>query len=260
MEKRTQAIIDWIKKYFVQNGPDSPAVIGISGGKDSTVVAKLLCEALGPDKVIAVKMPQGNQHDIDVSNKVIKYLEIPEENVFEVNIGTICNVFYDTFDKSFDDTVLEVTSITPQVKSNLPARVRMTVLYAIAAKMHGRVVNTCNRSENYVGYATKFGDAAGDFSPLHNYTVREVLQIGRALMIPAEFLDKAPEDGLSGLTDEDNLGFTYRVLDELLLNNIAPDYPIYKKIGIMHERNRHKLDLMPKAPYYNENNEYCIMF
>lgn len=254
MEKRTQGIIDWIKEYFVRNGPDSPAVIGISGGKDSTVVGKLLCEALGPDKVIAVKMPQGKQHDIDISNKVIEYLGIPKTNVFEVNIGDICDSFYNAFD-TYILNIAPPISATPQVTSNLPARVRMTVLYAIAARLHGRVANTCNRSENYVGYSTKFGDAAGDFSPLHEYTVCEVLQIGRDLGIPMEFLEKIPEDGLSGLTDEDNLGFTYAVLDDYLLNKIIPEYPIYKKIEEMNERNKHKLRFMPIGPLYNKDGQ-----
>ncbi len=252
---RTLTIINWIREYFIKNGPDSPAVIGISGGKDSTVVGKLLVDALGPERVIAVKMPQGEQHDIDVANQVIKYLQIPEENIYEINIGDMVTSIYDgLYLAGFNLTTL------PQVTSNTPARVRMTILYAIAAAKHGRVANTCNRSENYVGYSTKFGDAAGDFSPLHDYTVREVLQIGKDLGIPLAFLEKPPEDGLSGLTDEANLGFYYDTLDRLLLDKDVPEYPIYKKIETLHARNEHKLKPMPKAPYVNEQGRFVHQY
>ncbi len=255
MDKRTQAIIDWIKQYFIENGPDAKAIIGISGGKDSTVVGKLLCEALGPENVVAVKMPQGEQHDINAANAVIKYLNIPTSNIFEINIKQICDSFYDAFDKAMENIKPSMLDIA-QVKTNLPARIRMTILYAIAAKFHGRVVNTCNSSENYIGYSTKFGDSAGDFSPLHNYTVREVLEIGKDLGIPSIFLTKPPEDGLSGLTDEANLGFSYEILDAFLLENIIPDYEIYKTIKRMNNRNTHKVRAMPIAPYMNREGKF----
>ena len=196
MENVITNITNWIKDYFVNNGPDCKAIIGISGGKDSTVTAALLVKALGKNRVIGVKMPQGNQHDIDVANKVIDYLGIRS---YEINIGDVCESLYHAIDEGydFDSTVKN----NPQVTSNSPARVRMTVLYAIAALEHGRVANTCNRSEDFIGYSTKFGDAAGDFSVLSEYTVSEVRQIGKALGIPNEFIFKAPEDGLSGKTD-----------------------------------------------------------
>lgn len=245
MENVITNITNWIKDYFVNNGPDCKAIIGISGGKDSTVTAALLVKALGKNRVIGVKMPQGNQHDIDVANKVIDYLGIRS---YEINIGDVCESLYHAIDEGydFDSTVKN----NPQVTSNSPARVRMTVLYAIAALEHGRVANTCNRSEDFIGYSTKFGDAAGDFSVLSEYTVSEVRQIGKALGIPNEFIFKAPEDGLSGKTDEDNLGFTYGELDHFLLRGHYPSYDVYKNIEERHKRNLHKINPMPSCPRY----------
>lgn len=231
MTNTVTKIIDWIKEYFIKNGPECKAVIGISGGKDSTVAAALLCKALGPNRVIAVQMPQGFQYDIDVSNEVIDYLEITEH--YNINIGSACQEIFLSLPNDI--------RIQPQVTSNVPARVRMNILYAIAASRHGRVVNTCNRSEDYVGYSTKFGDAAGDFSILSNYTATKVKEIGIELGLPKNFIEKPPEDGLSGLTDEENLGFSYDVLDNFLLNGITPPYEIYKNIEQRHKRNLHKI-------------------
>lgn len=245
MENVITNITNWIKDYFVNNGPDCKAIIGISGGKDSTVTAALLVKALGKNRVIGVKMPQGNQHDIDVANKVIDYLGIRS---YEINIGDVCESLYHAIDEGYDFDSTVKNNL--QVTSNSPARVRMTVLYAIAALEHGRVANTCNRSEDFIGYSTKFGDAAGDFSVLSEYTVSEVRQIGKALGIPNEFIFKAPEDGLSGKTDEDNLGFTYGELDHFLLRGHYPSYDVYKNIEERHKRNLHKINPMPSCPRY----------
>lgn len=241
MTNTVTKIIDWIKEYFIKNGPECKAVIGISGGKDSTVAAALLCKALGPNRVIAVQMPQGFQYDIDVSNEVIDYLEITEH--YNINIGSACQEIFLSLPNDI--------RIQPQVTSNVPARVRMNILYAIAASRHGRVVNTCNRSEDYVGYSTKFGDAAGDFSILSNYTATEVKEIGIELGLPKNFIEKPPEDGLSGLTDEENLGFSYDVLDNFLLNGITPPYEIYKNIEQRHKRNLHKISPMLTCPFFS---------
>ena len=186
-------------------------------------------------------MPQGFQYDIDVSNEVIDYLEITEH--YNINIGSACQEIFLSLPNDI--------RIQPQVTSNVPARVRMNILYAIAASRHGRVVNTCNRSEDYVGYSTKFGDAAGDFSILSNYTATEVKEIGIELGLPKNFIEKPPEDGLSGLTDEENLGFSYDVLDNFLLNGITPPYEIYKNIEQRHKRNLHKISPMPTCPFFS---------
>lgn len=245
MENVITNITNWIKDYFVKNGPDCKAIVGISGGKDSTVTAALLVKALGKDRVIGVKMPQGKQHDIDIANKVIDYLGIQS---YEVNIGEVCKSLYGALDAShnFEGSFESI----PQVASNSPARIRMTVLYAIAAREHGRVANTCNRSEDFIGYSTKFGDSAGDFSVLSKYTVAEVLQIGQVLHLPNEFIFKKPEDGLSGKTDEDNLGFKYTDVDNYLLYDKYPEYDVYKNIIQRHERNIHKVEAMPICPRF----------
>lgn len=236
-------IISWIKDYFV-NSNGKKAVIGISGGKDSTVALGLLCKAIGPENVIAVKMPCGEQEDINDANDIIKYFEIPSYNVYEVNIGDICNTSYAAIENA---DIQVYTSIV----TNLPARIRMTILYAIASQYHGRVVNTGNLSEAFVGYTTKFGDGAGDFAILANYTVREVKEIGMILQIPPKWLEKTPSDGMCGKSDEENLGFSYDILDNLIMEDIRPDIEVYNHIMSLYKRNIHKNIDIPTCPWFN---------
>ena len=241
-ENEVNHICGWIKDYFSSNGPGCNAIIGISGGKDSTVAAALLVKALGKDRVIGVQMPNGQQHDIDISNEVISFLGIKSVNV---NIGEACTKLYEAI--SWGDCV-ENTKIT----TNTPARLRMATLYAVAAIYNGRVVNTCNYSEDFVGYSTKFGDGAGDFAILKSYTVAEIKLIGRALGLPDKFIDKTPEDGMCGKSDEDNLGFSYVTLDNLLMKNVYPAADTYEKIMAMHARSLHKEQAMPVCPMSRE--------
>ena len=233
----------WIREYFLHNGPDSNAIIGISGGKDSTVAAKLLVDALGADRVIGVRMPQNAQDDIDDAREICDWLGIKS---YEIDIGAPCYMLYDVYNR---ETRL---SIDKQIKTNTPARVRMTVLYMVAAGCHGRVVNTCNASEDYIGYSTKFGDAAGDFGVLSDYYVKEVIEIGLALGIPEKWVRKTPTDGMCGKTDEDNFGFTYKQLDDYLIGGYPLPEDIEDKINHMHEYSRHKYKEMPicKHNYY----------
>ena len=241
-------IVGWIKDYFVDQ-PNAKAVIGISGGKDSTIAAALLVRALGPDRVIGVMMPQDKQSDIADSIKVCDVLKIPR---LTIDVGPACSALYRAIDEGYDmDHCVEQQNKT--VATNTPARIRMTTLYAVAALYHGRVCNTGNRSELYVGYTTKYGDLAGDFALLKNYTVREVLAIGDQLTeIPSELIHKAPADGMSGLTDEDNLGFTYAQVDALILNGVRPDIDTYTKIMAAHDRNKHKDAIRLPAPMKSE--------
>lgn len=232
--------INWIKKYFLENGPDSKAIIGISGGKDSSVAAALCAKAIGKENVIGVMMPQDIQKDIAYARKLISELEIPS---IEINIGNICTAFYTSL--IYSNEIFEEDGLKTSVTTNLPARVRMTILYAIAAQYGGRVVNTCNLSEDYVGYSTKFGDSAGDFSPLANLTSSEVCQIGEALGLSDTLMNKKPEDGLSGLTDEENLGFSYEVLNSYIRKNIYPVYQTYRNIEERHRNNLHKISPIP---------------
>lgn len=233
-KKVKNEIVEWIRDWFEQNGKDCMAVVGISGGKDSSVVAGLCCEALGKDRVIGVKMPCGEQKDIDYSNMLINHLGIKSYtmNIWDAVVG---------IDNQFPTDI----EISKQTTTNLPARIRMATLYAISQSVNGRVANTCNLSEDFVGYATKFGDAAGDFSPLSSLTVTEVKAIGRELGLPSELVDKTPTDGLCGKTDEDNLGFTYDVLDKYIRTGEIEDEDIKAKIDSMHEKNLFKLQPMP---------------
>lgn len=229
VEKTTNDLINWIKKWFDENGPNCNAVIGISGGKDSSIIAELCARALGPDRVLGVLMPNGVQKDINDSIEVCKYIGI---RYIIVNIAPAVEVLKKEIE-------FELSS---QSETNLPARVRMTTLYAISQSNNGRVINTCNRSENYVGYETKFGDGAGDMSPLANLTVREVLQIGDYLELPHYLVHKTPIDGLntnddgSYVTDEQNLGFTYNELDDYLLKGKLPSDEKLGRIERMHKR------------------------
>ena len=227
--------VEWIRDFFDKNGKDCNAVVGISGGKDSSVVAALCVEALGKDRVIGVLMPNGEQNDIDMARKLVDFLDIMN---FEVNIKEAVNGVLNSLPMNGYD-------ISEQTITNLPARIRMTTLYALSQSMNGRVANTCNLSEDWVGYATRYGDAAGDFSPLSQLTVTEVKEIGRVLGLPTELVDKTPSDGLCGKTDEDNLGFTYEVLDRYIRTGEIDDEDIKNKIDTMHEKNLFKLQLMP---------------
>jgi len=229
-------LVKWIADYFINNAtPETKAVIGISGGKDSSVVAALCVAALGKGRVLGVLMPQGVQHDISVAYELCRFLDI---KYIEVNIKNAVQNLYAEIEK----TGFKLNDIAT---FNTPARVRMTTLYAISGIVGGRVANTCNLSEDYVGYATKYGDAAGDFSPLASLTVTEVKAVGAELGLPKNIIDKTPEDGLCGKTDEDNLGFTYAVLDRYIREDICEDEKIKEKIGKMYAANLHKLEPMP---------------
>jgi len=233
--KTKEDVIQWICDYFKNNGPDCNAVIGISGGKDSSIVAALCEKALGKDRVFGVLMPQGEQHDINFSKDLVDHLGIKH---LEINIK-------DSVDSLLSKITQSGLSVNRQAQVNTPARIRMTTLYAVSAILNGRVANTCNLSEDWVGYSTKYGDSAGDFSPLANLTVTEVRLLGKELALPVKFIEKTPEDGLSGLSDEDNLGFTYAVLDKYIRESICEDIDIMAKIDKLHQTNLHKLSLIP---------------
>ena len=226
----------WIRAFFEENGKGCNAVVGISGGKDSSVAAAICAEALGKDRVIGVLMPCGEQADIDCAKQLVAHLEIPH---MIVNIK---------------DAVDGLTAALPfapsrQTTVNLPARIRMSTLYAVAQSHNGRVVNTCNLSEDWVGYSTRYGDAAGDFSPLSRLTVTEVKALGRALGLPENLIEKPPIDGLSGKTDEENLGFTYAELDRYIRTGEIDNAEHKARIDHLHKLNMFKLELMPVFEY-----------
>ncbi len=224
--------IEWIRKFFEENGPGCNAVVGISGGKDSSIVAALCVEALGKERVIGVLMPNGVQVDIDMAQLLVNHLGIKH---YVINVK-------DAVDGVKNSLPFEASA---QTLTNIPPRIRMTTLYAVAQSHNGRVANTCNLSEDWVGYSTRYGDQAGDFSPCSFLTVDEMKQIGRLCGLPDVLIDKVPIDGLCGKTDEDNLGCTYAVLDRYIRTGEIDDENIKKNIDDRHRRNLFKLSYMP---------------
>ena len=239
VEKQTKQLIEYTREWFNKFGDNTKAIIGISGGKDSSVTAAILKEALGADRVLGIIMPNGEMSDLDDAKLLVDFLKIPNEII---PITDYYNAAIATFEKA---GTIDVTS---DLRINLAPRLRMSTLYA-AAQGQGVtsfVVNTCNASEDYVGYSTKYGDAAGDVSLLQDFTVTEVLQIGEYLGLPNELVHKTPSDGLSGMSDEDKLGFKYAQLDEYI-SDASADIPedIKKVIDKKHVANLHKLQVMP---------------
>ena len=233
-QKVKDECVAWIREFFHQNGPGCNAVLGISGGKDSSIAAALCVEALGRDRVIGVLMPQGVQPDIDMAYLLVNHLGIPH---YEINIQPAVDALLSAFPQGLETS--------RQTLINLPPRIRMSTLYAVSQSCNGRVVNTCNLSEDYVGYSTRYGDAAGDFSPLSGMTVTELKQIGKLLGLPQVLVDKAPSDGLTGKTDEDNLGFTYAELDVYIRTGVIHDSAKKALIDQKHQQNLFKLHPMP---------------
>lgn len=233
-EKVKNECVQWIQDFFEKNGPGCNAVVGISGGKDSSIAAALCVEALGKDRVIGVLMPQGEQHDIDMAFKLVNHLNIKH---YVVNIK-------DAVDGLLKNLPEDLT-LSTQSKTNIPPRIRMSTLYAISQSCNGRVCNTCNLSEDWVGYSTRYGDSVGDFSPMSHLTVTEVKEIGYLLGVPKELVDKTPIDGLCGKTDEENLGFTYAELDIYIRTGNIADEAKKELIDKKHKNNLFKLELMP---------------
>ncbi len=239
----TEKAVQWIRDWFEVNGKGCNAVVGISGGKDSSVVAALCVAALGKERVIGVLMPNGEQPDIDCSNQLVAHLGIP---------FYVCNIqkAVDGVKQSLIESGVEISR---QTLVNLPPRIRMSTLYALSQSMNGRVANTCNLSEDWVGYSTRYGDAAGDFSPLGKLTVQEVKEIGRYLGLPKNLVDKVPSDGLTDRTDEDNLGFTYAVLDKYIRTGVCEDKDTKARIDRLHTLNEFKLKPIPCFEFDGEN-------
>ena len=226
--------VQWIREFFENNGKDCNAVVGISGGKDSSIAAALCVEALGKERVIGVLMPRGEQHDIDKAFLLVNHLGIRH---YVVNIQQA----YDGILSSMPEGL----EMSAQSLQNLPPRLRMSTLYAVSQSCNGRVCNTCNLSEDWVGYSTRYGDSVGDFSPLSHLTVTEIKQIGHLLKLPAELVEKVPIDGLCGKTDEENLGFTYAELDVYIRTGKIDDPEKKANIDRRHRQNLFKLELMP---------------
>lgn len=234
-EKVAEEIVKWIQDWFEENGKGCNAVIGISGGKDSSIVAALCVKALGKDRVVGIMMPNGEQSDIEDSKQLVAHLGIRN---YTANIH---NAYEDMLEE------LRKSGLEPsqQTVLNLAPRLRMSTLYAFSQTLNGRVANTCNLSEDWIGYSTRYGDSAGDFGPIAGLTVNEVLQIGDYLGVPGNLVHKVPSDGLSGMSDEDKIGFTYAVLDKYIRTGVCEDEEIKAKIDRMNRINAFKLKPLP---------------
>lgn len=253
-KQQLPGLIDWMRAQMKACGGKT-AVIGISGGKDSSVTAALSVRAFGRENVVGVLMPDGVQPDIDYSNGLVEYLGI-RHYTFNIHGGT---------SGLLDEMARVGIEASRQTKVNLPSRIRMATLYAIAqSEDNGIVLNTSNLSEDWVGYCTIYGDSAGAFSPLGMYTTEEVIALGAELGLPERFLIKPPSDGLTGKTDEDNLGFTYHVVNEYIRKGEA-DPAIKEQIDRKHKVSRFKFQTLPvyqngmpivvpeETDYYNPN-------
>lgn len=236
MKTLTRNVVNWTKAILEKNH-QTKVVIGISGGKDSSVVAAICAKAIGPENVIGVMMPNGEQKDIADSQILIAHLGIKSTTV---NIG---NAFNDLCNSMNLGVELSYDTLT-----NLPARLRMSTLYAVSQTYGAFVANTCNLSEDTVGYATLYGDNAGSFAPISKLTTEEVMEIGDDLGLPFELVHKVPIDGLQPKTDEDKLGFTYHEVNELIRKGIKG--PHFEKIMDMYRKNKFKLDIV-RIPYFD---------
>ena len=232
----------WIRDWFEENGRDCNAIVGISGGKDSSVAAALCVRALGVDRVIGVLMPNGEQSDIAMSRLLVEHLGIRH---FVVNI-------HDGYQGLLGEVRRQLGDVSRDTEINLAPRLRMATLYAVAQSNNGRVANTCNLSEDWVGYSTRYGDSAGDFSPLSMLCVREVKALGRDLGLPECLVEKVPIDGLCGQTDEEKLGFTYAALDAYIRDGVEPDAATKARIDRLYKLNRFKVRFMDVFPYRPE--------
>ncbi|EUC51970.1 NAD(+) synthase [Mogibacterium timidum] len=237
--KAVEATVKWIQDWFAENGPDCNAIIGISGGKDSSITAALLVEALGKDRVIGIMMPNGEQSDMDMALLLVNHLGI---NHYVINIAAAYN-------GAVKDIECVIGELSNDSLINLAPRLRMATLYAVGQSRNGRVANTCNLSEDWVGYSTRYGDAAGDFSPISSFTTAEIRAMGRVLGVPDILIEKVPSDGLSGMSDEDKLGFTYEVLDRYIRTGEIEDATAKERIDTLHERNLFKLRYMDSFKY-----------
>ena len=231
-QRAKEQCIAWIRDFFARNGPGCSAVVGISGGKDSSIVAALCAQALGKDRVIGVLMPNGVQADMDMAKLLVSHLGIRHYivNIKDAYEGVVKNIPFE---------------LSEQSRINLAPRLRMAALYAVSQSHNGRVANTCNLSEDWVGYSTRYGDSVGDFSPCSGMTVQEMKQVGRLLGLPDVLVDKVPIDGLGGKTDEENLGFTYAELDRYIREGVIEDEAKKERIDRLHRINAFKLQLMP---------------
>lgn len=233
-QRTTGELIEYCRVQLQSSG-GTRAVIGVSGGKDSSVTAALMAAAIGPERVHGVLMPDGVQADIADAHAVCAHLGI-HEHLIPI----------DAITREFRAKLEREAELTAQATLNLPPRVRMTMLFGLAQCLpDARVINTSNLSEDWVGYATLYGDTAGAFAPLAMLTTEEVVQVGIELGLPTLLAKKVPADGLTGKTDEDVLGFSYAVLNRYIRTGEIDDPDTKASIDRLHRISRFKFLPMP---------------
>lgn len=220
LENPAQAVarvVNFLQQSFAKQGK-SQAVVAVSGGIDSALSFSLVTKALGAENVTAVLLPYQHQ-SMDDARLIVQHLQIPAGHLTEINIQPMV------------DEVARVLGVTEKEAvrlGNIKARCRMICVYDIAKQKNALVVGTENKSEHYLGYFTRFGDAASDIEPICHLYKTQVRQLVESLQLPAVFLKKPPSAGLwAGQTDEDEMGFTYtqadQVLYQLIDRKVAPD-------------------------------------
>lgn len=238
----------WIKNQIAARAPGGKVVLGISGGKDSTIAAALAARAIGPENVLGILMPDGIQSDIDYAKRAVHALDIQSRLV---NIQTATESIQTMLLNAKDIDTNKYRAIEPSrnAKINTPPRIRTATLYAIAASLDvpGLVCCNSNLSETYIGYTTKGGDNMGDIAPLREYTVSELKAIGDIIGLPYELVHKKPSDGLSGITDEQKTGIPYDILDKYLRTGVCDDAAILARIQQAHALAEHKVKRIPSC-------------
>ena len=242
--KELEGIVAWTRAWFETDGPEAMAVIGLSGGKDSTIAAAILAKAIRPDRILGLIMPDGDMPDISDAIRAAKVCGI-QPIIIDIQWATFAML--GRIGNTLLNCIPECDINRKEMVTNVPPRIRMTTLYMAAQALPcgGRVINTSNLSENYVGYSTKWGDAAGDVSLFGRLTATEVIAIGDAMDLPYDLVHKAPADGLTGKTDEDNYGFTYAVLDRYIRTGVCENAEDKEKIDKAHTATMHKRNPMP---------------
>ncbi len=247
LEKEMYNAIDWIKER-VESVKAEGVVIGNSGGKDSATVLAMAVKALGKDKVLAVSMPcHSNINDFEDAELVANTFGVKTIKIELTNS-------YNEFEKEINEKLVKnnMSELIDESKVNIKPRFRMTTLYSIAQTLGYMVIGTGNLCEIMVGYTTKWGDSGSDFNPIGNFTVNEVLEIGRMLGVPEKILRKAPSDGLGNLTDEQKMGITYNQIEEMIetgyTEKVAKDEIIRR-----YNNSKHKREVVPVYKFNRKN-------
>ena len=230
-----EKICEFVRDYYKKNNLTG-AVLGISGGKDSAVVAALLCKALGPENVYGLSLPcHSKKTDYEDAKLIADHFGF---TLRKFDLTSTFDSFVENIDHHED---------YDNANQNLKPRLRMSAVYYFASMLstNGKryiVAGTSNKSELFVGYFTKGGDSTHDIDLIADFTVSEVIKIGEELGVPKKVLYKAPSDGLSGKTDEDKLGVTYQNIEDYIYEREL-DPKVKEKVKRLHENNQHKFNI-----------------